>query len=378
MRLYPNNHLILCNDSQGEVFAQMANDSEFSIDDDGWALVAPFGDKKYPLEFEGHKFVIQRLTKESAETIVNAFQSWVGKAKRFFRGAPMYVGHPDDPKDGHKYPHKDAVGVFRDLKVGDKGLYARPVFTDKGSTFLNGEAKLYPSVRWPVAQTGEKDGVPVFEPFNLTSIGMVRNPNLPTEMLNSKTETIMEKNKLIALLATLGLTLTNEATDIEFANAFTDLSNRLKAAETETATLKTTAAELKTRAEAAELTIANDRKAKATELINERIKSGAITEAEKPLWEKRLQNDFVNEAPVLSALQSKIKTTANPGVTGDRSRTPSAIASTEAKIFNLVNERMSVIRKTGGVDESQIYPTAYQQIATENPALIEALSKPAE
>jgi len=337
--------------------------------------VAPFGDRKYPHQVGNHKFIIQRLTKESALEVVNAFASFVGKAKRFFRGAPMYVGHPDDPKTGHQYPNKEPVGVFRDMKVGEDGLYVRPVFTDKGGEFLNSDTKWFPSVRWPVRESGDKDGVPVYEPFNLTSIGMVRNPNLPTEMFNAKQEiNIMEKKLLIPLLSQLGLTLANDAPDEAISASVLALANKLKTKTERIPALEAEVAAVKTRADAAELTLANDRKEKASTLLAERIKSGAITEAEKPLWDKRLERDLVNESVALLALPSKIKTIENKDVSGARDRAVKTVNEAEVKILALVNTRQAELMATGKTAPEVAYRVAYNQIQSENPALFDALS----
>lgn len=366
--------LILCNEDPINQI-ELSNEKEFSLDGDGWAMVAPFGDRKYPHSVGPKGYIIQRLTKESAQEVVNAFQSFVGQAKRFFRGAPMFVGHPDDPATGHQYPHKEPVGVFRDMKVGDDGLYVRPVFTDKGADFLNKEVKLFPSVRWPVKATGEKDGVPVYEPFNLTSIGMVRNPNLPTEMLNAKQENnIMDKKLLIPLLGQLGLTLANDATDDVISNSVLTLANEVKTKAARITALEAEVTAVKTRADAAELTLANDRKEKASALIIERIKSGAITEAEKPLWEKRLEHDLVNESVALLALPGKIKTLENKDVSGARDRAVKSVNEAEGKILALVNTRQAELIATGKTAPDVAYRIAYNQIQSENPALFDALS----
>jgi hypothetical protein len=338
-------------------------------------MVAPFGDRKYPHQVGDHKFIIQRLTKSSADELVNSFQSFVGKAKRFFRGAPMFVGHPDHPGTGAQYPIKEPVGVFREMRVGDDGLYVRPVFTDRGAEFLDAHVKLYPSVRWQVRPAGEKDGVPVYEPFNLTSIGMVRNPNLPTEMLNAKQEiNIMEKKLLIPLLSQLGLTIANDAADEVISNSVLTFANEVKTKAARITALEAEVTAVKTRADAAELTLANDRKDKASTLLAERIKSGAITEAEKPLWEKRLEHDLVNESVALLALPAKIKTTENKDVSGARDRAVSSVKDAESKIHTLVNTRQAELVATGKTAPDIAYRIAWGQIQSENPALFEALS----
>ena len=70
-------------------------------------------------------------------------------------------------------------GLFNELQVRENGLYVRPLFNDARAQLLEGGRKLFFSGRWPAKQTGTKDGMPVFEPFSVISIGLTPNPNLP-------------------------------------------------------------------------------------------------------------------------------------------------------------------------------------------------------
>lgn len=367
--------LYLCNDAQSEqVFT---NGNALSVGEDGYALLAPFGDSKYRIPTNGgFTTVIQRITKDNATEMVNAFNSLVGKVHRWIKGAPIYLGHPDDSVTGHKYPVKEPMGMFADLQVRDNGLYVRPMFNDKGAQVLERPDKVYFSGRWPVKNTGEKDGMPVYEPTSVTSIGITRSPNLPTEMLNDKPN-IMDKSKLIALLAKAGVTLSNEATDEQILAEFDKINAAKAASDLQLANEKQAKEAAEKKAKDAETILANERNTQAITLINERITVGAITAAEKPLWENRLKADFTNESKALSALAPKIKTSANPGADGSRSRVPSESAEAGAKLIQFANSKMDDMRKANpNASQSEIYRLAYAAAAAENPALVTAISNP--
>lgn len=368
--------LHFCNETQTTDEFQFSNGNQVSVDDEGWALLAPFGDSRYSLPTKnGVMTVIQRITKENATEMVNAFNSLTGKIHRWLKGSPIFLGHPDDTLSGHKYPVKEQMGMFRDLQVRDNGLYVRPIFNEKGAAVLDRPDKMYFSGRWPVRNTCMKDGMPVFEPINVTSIGITRNPNLPTEMLNDKQE-IMDKAKLIALLAKLGTTLSNEATDEQITAAIEGIDTAKKTAETQFANEKAAKDAALAKVTEFETTIANERKAQSVELINERLTSGVITAAEKALWENRLANDFVNESAALKALQPKIKTASNPAVDGSRARNPEAAKSAGDKLIMLANSKREDFKKANPMaSDSEVYRLAYNAACQENPALVEELNK---
>lgn len=367
--------LYFCNDSTSEqVFT---NGNELSVGEDGFALLAPYGDSKYRIPSNGGFLtVIQRITKENAVEMVNAFNSLVGRVHRWMKGAPIYLGHPDDATTGHKYPVKDEMGMFADLQVRDNGLYVKPMFNSRGAAVLERPEKLFFSGRWPVKKTGDKDGMPVYEPTSVTSIGITRNPNLPTEMLNENPN-IMDKSKLIALLAKSGITLSNESTDEQIFAELKKIGDAKVAADLQLANEKAEKEAALAKVKEAEVTLAKERNAHSITLINERITSGVITPAEKPLWENRLKTDFVNESKALLDLKPKIKTAGAPGVDGSRSRIPSETKVAGEQLIQFANAKMEEIRKANpNAPRSEIYRMAYAAAASENPALVTAINNP--
>jgi len=367
--------LYFCNDSTSEqVFT---NGNELSVGEDGFALLAPYGDSKYRIPANGGFLtVIQRITKENAVEMVNAFNSLVGRVHRWMKGAPIYLGHPDDATTGHKYPVKDEMGMFADLQVRDNGLYVRPMFNSKGAAVLERPEKLFFSGRWPVKKTGDKDGMPVYEPTSVTSIGITRNPNLPTEMLNENTN-IMDKSKLIALLAKSGITLSNEATDEAILAEFDKLNSAKAAADLQLSNEKAEKEAALAKVKEAELTLQNERNAQAITLINERITSGVITAAEKPLWENRLKADFVNESKALLDLKPKIKTNGAPGVDGSRSRIPAETKQASEQLIQFANAKMDEVRKAKpSASHQDQWREAFALASAEHPALVTAINNP--
>lgn len=355
---------------------EFINGNQVALGDDGWALLAPFGDTAYPLKIGNRtETVIQRITKENATEMVNAFKSVVGKVNRWLRGSPIYLGHPDDPQTGHKYPVKDQVGMFADLEVRDNGLYVKPIFNSKGAEVLDKPEKYYFSGRWPVKLTGKRGDMAVYEPINVTSIGMTRNPNLPTEMLNTEND-FMDRTKLIAVLAKAGITLSNEATDAQVEAAIESIGAAKLTAETTLANERKTIVDLN--AELKTLKDQNEaaRKSEIESLINERITSGVITEAEKSLWQSRLNANFVNEAPALKALQPKLKTQQNQNVSGDRARNPNTGDEAGAKLIQFANEaKAELLKAHPDMDVQAAWKQGYSTACAAHPELVADLTK---
>lgn len=351
---------IFVNDAIQMAHEDTLSNEQLTIGEDGWALAAPYGDKVYNLtDGKGSvKQVIQRFTKDNAESLVNSFSSVFGKVKRFFKGMPIYAGHPDDKVLGHFYQDKAQKGIFNEMQAREDGLYVKPLFNEDGASLLNGDDKLFFSVRWAAKQTGTLDGKPVMEPFKMLSIGMTPTPNLATELLNS--QNIMDRKKLIGLLATLGVTLANTESDDAAIEAAVTAHNTALANSTNETAAKIKDAEKK--AQEAEAALANARKDFTKHVLDSRIKDGAITEAERQVWEGRLVANFANELQALNGLQSKLKTEDNKNVDGSRRPSGDMAADSASKLVSLINER---VRKDGIT-----WVEARDLVNTENPELV--------
>lgn len=335
-----------------------------NVGDDGFALLAPFGDSTYTLQDSNGETlsIVQRVTPESAKRAIEGFNSLFSKAKRWFRGAPIYNGHPDRKGNEHLYPDKEVKGLFNELQVRDDGLYVRPLFNDAGVALLNSGKKLYFSVRWTAAQTGEKDGKMVMEPINVVSIGMTPNPNLPTELLNSAGQSPEDMNKKLIITALLaaGIDIANEATDEQLTDRISKLA--VDAKNLVTLQNQKTEAETKLKAEQGRTaSLENERNKLVEHVLTQRQQEGAITEAERTVWERRIKADFANEFPALTALKAQnTKTAANPGANGNRTGTLS-VKDAGQKLVDLAHERMGKL--------GEQYVDAYAAVCLSNPDL---------
>lgn len=378
-------------------------ENEFTIDNEGWALLAPFGDSRYTFDAGAGKRVevIQRITKDTANRMVEAWNSTLSRVKRFFRGGPIYAGHPDRPGFEHLYPDKEVKGLFNELQVRDNGLYVRPIFNDSGAKLLGGPRKLYFSGRWPARQTATLNGLPVYEPFAVTSIGLTPNPNLPTEMLNSKTDggssddgagaqgtthqSMNERLKLISALAALKiLNLTNDSTDDQVVTEVTNLQQRAATATTlsnEKTTLTgnlaardSEIADLKKKVGDQSAEFSNERGKLLDHILGQAQTAGTITEADRKVWKGRLERDFANEFPAFTALKPTVKTEADTNASGSRRSPVNGVNEAAAKILSLVNERMPK-HPDFETNRAKAYMETYSAVTAENPALVAEAAK---
>jgi len=311
--------------------------NELSIEADGWAMIAPFGD--YPSEallptWDGklkRQRAIQRITRESAEGMVAQFHNSRAGLKKFIRGCNIYVGHPDMPGLESRYPDKEPKGVFADMEVragsagGKGGVYGLPVFTSEGMELVEGR-KLVNGQRVrgfsgrlvEATPDGEAlaDGqrVPVFVPTKIASAGLTAFPHLPVEFFNEENFLVNHeihkkhennmKNKVIALLATLTLkpqfANTDEPTEAELEAALDQIEEKVS----------TTLASITAERDEARRQFTNERAERIADEIDRAITGGRITDAEKATWGKRLEAQFTNEVTAIRGLAPKIKTSS--------------------------------------------------------------------
>ncbi|HEY3761586.1 MAG TPA: hypothetical protein VGN23_07555 [Verrucomicrobiae bacterium] len=190
--------------------------NELTIESDGWAMIAPFGD--YPSEAllptaDGklkRQRAIQRITRESAEGMVAQFHNSRAGLKKFIRGCNIYVGHPDMPGLESRYPDKEPKGVFADMEVRERGVYGLPVFTSEGMELVEGR-KLVNGQRvrgfsgrlveaTPDGEAvAEGRRVPVFVPTKIASAGLTASPHLPVEFFNEDDTLAEEPNPHLTL-----------------------------------------------------------------------------------------------------------------------------------------------------------------------------------
>ncbi len=391
------------NAAVGKAEACVGFTNEISIGKDGWAQIAPFGDfpsfAVIPQPDGSCKRLqaIQRIDKKCAGQMVAEFQNSRKGVKKFFSGRPIYVGHPDVPGIGAKYPDKSAKGVIADLAVREDGLYGMPVFTNEGSDLVEKKKLRFFSGRLTDCEEGDAvNGVPVFTPTVFLSVGLTNQPHLPVQMLNEadeaetnnnkKNENAMKK-KLIALLAALSLkpsfanaeAPTNEETEaaldqinqkvVAFANEKQTLADKVTALETEKTKLAGDLTAAQTATTTAQTSFANERKAHVKTVLDAAVTAGKITGADRATWETRLGNEatFANEVTALEAIKPVVKTKSITIDRGNRKIELANAADRREMLAELVNEEMK-----GGVS----YDIAFAKVQKQFPQIFEAMEQP--
>ncbi len=339
--------------------------NEFTIGNDGWAQLAPFGDHPgVALTPDGPQAVIQRVDQAAGAALRKSLLSFPGRAARFFRSVPIFNGHPDVKAMAATYPDRSPKGFIGDMQIREDGIYVLPILNEEGAALINGDRRLglsaYVAAEMEPASDG---GKPVARWTRLHSAGLTDSPNLPVELLNSKPETptAIVNPKIVAALATLGITLANEATEDQLLGAIQTIANARDQALADAAAKATQLATATSERDTARTELANERAARITDELGAAVQSGRIPEADRALWQKRLEISFANEAAALRALPPVIKTEGSLANSGSR-RAQAGQRST----VELINEAIGEIRK-GNPDLS--FHQAYSQVVREKPEL---------
>ncbi len=373
-------------------------ENELSIQADGWAQLAPYGDfpgKGFRKKADGsvEKFsAIQRMDRAAATDMAAKFNSPIGKAKRFFSACPIYNGHPNTLTGKDKYPDKEPKGSIVALEARDNGLYCKPSFYNEAEPLLNQQTKIYFSGHWTSDELPKENGNRIFRPDKLKSAGLTPFPNLPVEHANEKeqtstTETNMLKSLLISSLAALGIQFANDATDDQLIAGVNTLGAKAKTADTlatektqwanDKATLTGTVtardsaiATLTTERDQHKTNFANERNSRIKGLLDGAITSGRITAAERPDWERRLNDpvQFANESEAISKVGSKVKTVSVLSDAGERKVEIANAADRSDAIRTLVGAEQKV---NGGN-----YDLAFATVRKNNPALFAEMKQP--
>lgn len=179
---------------QGFLFA-----NAFASSTEGWVQLSPFGDF-WNTDAGGNK-AIQRLTPKEAQEICNSFDSVARKVLQPL-GAPWYVGHPDHPKFKAKAGNFDqgAKGRIKEMQVrhdaactacaqfansgvpcGTHGLFARVKWNSEGEQMIANEVWSGHSVNWAALPGEMENGVRVWHPTRIKSVGFTNEPNIPVQ-----------------------------------------------------------------------------------------------------------------------------------------------------------------------------------------------------
>jgi hypothetical protein len=342
--------------------------NEAALDEDGWALIAPFGEhpktrfvkKNGAMERE---HFIQVLDHQSADQLLSRENSLFRRIRRAVVGIPVYKGHPDlgdfSPETAGGGARKEIIGAIDKVRKTERGLEAHFILTPAGADAVERQGCKYPSALWYVQPVGRRGGAVLARPFKLLSAGLTAQPNIsgveslanarhagpPQEttltqepdmkliagwlLANGATlahadspaesEVLAALQKLHASAAGEAAALGNENSTLTGENAHlkSDLSNlqsNATALENETKDLQTQICRLKSQRAAAVVDLA--------------IACGKLAVSERPARLTALENaaDFDREAAALLDTAARFKTTgsaesgkilSNHGATGD-------------------------------------------------------------
>jgi hypothetical protein len=287
-------------------------------DADGWFKASPYG--VFPGKTPGR---MQHFGLPEAQRMEENFNSWRGKLGRMFRGAPIFIGHPD--VDRKAWPDDRRLGKFTEVQARADGIWVKPEWNSLGRENVDNGFWIYPSTRWdgPANQSQ-------FHPDRLISIGLTNTPRIAESepidrprvpIANSKdadgddavdthsqqTTDTMDRKLLIEMLG-----LPPEATDEEIkAKLEAVLKENAEFANAEKAKLDAEGA--KATAEADKLKAEDEMKAARMEtanaLVNLAVAEGRIVLADRNAWLPRLTGENrESEANALGALKPRLNT----------------------------------------------------------------------
>jgi len=209
--------------------------NQVAIDDDGWALIAPFGEwpKTRVYREDGvikeQKF-LQVLDNESADALLAKENSFFRKLKRALVGIPVYKGHGDlndcDPKAIGNESQKIKLGVVDQVRKSARGIEAHFALDNDGAEAVAAGYK-FPSSFWWVLPNGKRGDEILARPIKLISVALTSFPNISgveslanarsitpaAEASRQQTEKDHMKSLVIGWLAAKGIVLANDASD---------------------------------------------------------------------------------------------------------------------------------------------------------------------
>lgn len=138
-----------------------------------WLELAPYGESIYRHTNPDGSVASFRqcFTREGAERMVKTFNHWTSQLGRFFRGAPVYVGHPD--ADPARWPDSTRIGAVKKVEARETSAFVLVAWNAKGMENRREGYHVYPSPGWDCEVQGDR-----IVPDVLFSVGMVNTPNI--------------------------------------------------------------------------------------------------------------------------------------------------------------------------------------------------------
>jgi len=327
----------------------------------------------YPQEVKGVGTIQQVVDRDAADLLASNFRAYAG-LDVFFKGVPVYEGHPDDPEwlaqnPGHR---AKAVARIKSIEAGDDGIYVEQVFNSAGVALLSGEAPSYSghSPRWKCAPIPGRPGF--YRPALLVSDGLTNVPNIPDSKiaLNSANQSSPDSlpdgggqpenttNMKLTPEALKALGLSPEATpsETDISNAVIRLMGEKQTAEADKVTALNSATAANTRADGLQTELTAVRNTAVDLITTEAVERGRITLAEKPQWVTALNTDLPGESAKLRNKMPVINTSSKlPENLGSRREegllsAPGAIDIMNTAVRNYATENHLDITTQAGFD----------------------------
>lgn len=393
-------------------------DNISAIDDDGWALIAPYGEhlKTRVARVNGvlteQKF-LQVLDNDAASAMLSKENSLFRRIKRAVVGIPVYAGHPDladhSPETlANKREKKIPIGVINKVRKGELGIEARFHLTPDGGIAVENQGCKFPSALWLCLANGEtKNGATVVKPFKLLSVGLTAHPNISgVESLanargaETQTQTEPDMKLLAGYLIAQGLVLANTEAPTEvqileaiktfhtaeagkvvtlgnekstLAGQITKLETDLTAEKGKVATLENSRTDLSGKIVTLENAVKAERKGRAECAVDLAIHKGRLTIAEREAQILTLANakNDAEFATAVTALLAKGKVVKLAG--GSDTQVGKALANADAPSAR--DQYCDAIKAHMAANPDDGIMTAHKAVKTKFPALFDKMNE---
>ena len=294
---------------------------------------------KIPYGNFDHSKGMQVFDKAAALAMANEFNATVPKLLRWATGnrggAPVYIGHPDDPAFANEYKDKRAHGWIKELRADEDGLALRVAWNKLGSEVLSNEEFRFFSPRWDAKPVAGKSRQ--FTPVGLISAGLTNQPNIPVQPLSNEDAPMMPLADWLA--EALGIPVDASKEDILAAIAAKVESGAKAADKAKADAVAKMEGETKAK-ETAELALENERKSHRALILSNAVTAKKITAAQVPEWERKLATDFANESKALAAISNTLPAGGKTNNLGQRK--PSGAVPTLATLANEIAAREKI------------------------------------
>jgi len=304
--------------------------NEAALDEDGWALIAPFGEHpktryiKKNGEIQREQF-IQVLDHQSADQLLSRENSLFRRIRRAVVGIPVYKGHPDlgdfSPEIAGS-AKKEIIGTIDQVRKTERGLEAHFVLK-----LLSAGLTAHPNISGVESLANTRHTGPTQEPIPTKEPDMkliagwllANGATLAHADSPAESEVLAAMQKLHASASGEAAALGNENSTLTAENA--DLKSHVS-------NLKSSATALENEKNILSTQVQTERKGRAAAVVDLAIARGKLAVSERPARLQALENsgDFDREAAVLLDSAARFKTAGNAesgkilsnhGATGD-------------------------------------------------------------